>query len=283
MEKYGKTVHIWQEERKRTEEFPIHLTRQTIGADCMLHTGMHWHDNIEFIYVVSGTAQIICGLERIDAAPSDLISIFPGELHCIIPGGESVEYYGIGADLNFFRDAGLFVEYARLPRLTSPAMDARPGKLAFQLIQEIQEHKTGFKAMACTLMIQMAICLIRDDQNTSGKIYRDNRKIRMIKDALEYMAQNYTHEISVDAICEHIGFSKYYFCRTFKQITGKTAVEHLNMIRCQKAYELIAQNKYSIKQAALAAGFHNQQYFCKVYKKYTGTLPSQIKKQRAAG
>lgn len=264
------------------KDFPIKLSRETVRQNCVLHTGMHWHDTMELVYVRSGSIKITCGTRRETAYMGDLVLIRPGEAHYILAGSEIADYYCISAAPEFFHEAGLHLEYTHLPLLVSTEADKRPGSLAQELIEEIENRMPGYGAMARTLMVQLIVCLMRDSNASSDIIQRDNRKIRMIKEALNYIEENYTNEITVDAICSHIGFSKYYFCRTFKEITGKTAVEHLNMVRCQKAHDLIALEKYNVKQAAELSGFHNQQYFCKVYKKYAGYLPSQIKKIRPA-
>lgn len=264
-------------------DFPITLTRETMHQECTLYTGMHWHNSLELIYVVSGSISVTCGTKHISASVGDLVIIRPGEAHYVLPAVKSAECCNISAEPGFFQEAGLHLEYSQLPIFVPSNENPQPSQLVQQLILEMENCRAGYDAMVRTLMIQLLVCLMRSCGNTDPEAQHDSRKIRMIKEALNYIEQNYASEITVDDICSHIGFSKYYFCRTFKEITGKTAVEHLNIIRCQRAYDLIAIEKYNVKQAAELSGFHNQQYFCKVYKKYAGCLPSHVKRQQAAG
>lgn len=39
------------------------------------------------------------------------------------------------------------------------------------------------------------------------------------------MRKNYANDLNVDSISNHFGFSKYYFCHIFKEITGITIVK----------------------------------------------------------
>ncbi|ELP5185316.1 helix-turn-helix transcriptional regulator, partial [Clostridium perfringens] len=71
--------------------------------------------------------------------------------------------------------------------------------------------------------------------------------------------------------------SKYYTCRTFKEVTGKTILDYINHIRCINARNLILYNGYTISESAYKSGFNNLSYFSKTYKKYMGLLPSEEK------
>ena len=97
----------------------------------------------------------------------------------------------------------------------------------------------------------------------------------MVKRAVEYLQENFTQPISTGDVCAYLGFDKSYICNTFKEITGTTVLEYLNMMRCERARELILSGELSIAQSAAASGFRHWSYFTKTYKKYIGRLPSE--------
>ena len=71
-----------------------------------------------------------------------------------------------------------------------------------------------------------------------------------------------------------VGFSKYYLCRTFRQITGSTVVDYLNSLRCAHALQLLSSGEYTVGECAEKCGFRNLSYFAKVYRRYRGCSPS---------
>jgi AraC-like DNA-binding protein len=52
------------------------------------------------------------------------------------------------------------------------------------------------------------------------------------------------------------------------------------MKRCEKARTMILSGEYTITEAALSSGFSNLSYFAKVFKKVTGSLPTEILQNR---
>lgn len=64
-----------------------------------------------------------------------------------------------------------------------------------------------------------------------------------------------------------------------KRHTGKTFTEYLTYYRISKAKSMILEGTLSIKEITYAVGFNSQNYFAKVFKKYTGFTPSEFRVQ----
>ena len=68
-----------------------------------------------------------------------------------------------------------------------------------------------------------------------------------------------------------------YFSSIFKQCSGSSFKEYLNMVRVEESKRLLSNTEYSIIDIAVACGFDDQSYFSKVFKKYTGMSPKQYR------
>ena len=55
--------------------------------------------------------------------------------------------------------------------------------------------------------------------------------------------------------------------------------EYLTQVRLEHAKNMLKEGNMSIKEVAYATGFHSQSYFSKIFKKYTGTSPSEYQEQ----
>ena len=110
-----------------------------------------------------------------------------------------------------------------------------------------------------------------------AKSSENYRKLMMVKEATAYIRGHFADTLAIEEICERVGFSKFYFCRAFKEVTGRTAVDYINYLRCSNARKLLASG-YNVSESAEQSGFGNLSYFSKVYKKYMGQLPSREKK-----
>jgi len=95
-----------------------------------------------------------------------------------------------------------------------------------------------------------------------------------VKEAIRYIKENYSKNIGVKDICQAAGLSRAYFSRIFKQITGFTVVNYVNLVRCQSAAKMLRTGKYKVKTVAEQCGFTNYSYFSLTYKKVMGKLPT---------
>ena len=108
---------------------------------------------------------------------------------------------------------------------------------------------------------------------------KQDKKLYMVKTAIRYIREHMTENLTVESISTAVGFSKYYFCRTFKEMTGQTVIDYINATRCGFARWLLLSGRYNVSETAERSGFTNLSYFTKIYKKYMGQLPSQAGRQ----
>ena len=170
--------------------------------------------------------------------------------------------------------SGLPVEEIRLCHLIQ---DPDCTKLFRSLMQELRDkplyYKADVQARLVSFLVQLARCHGMERRERSH--HSRASKEYMVKRAVEYLQENFTQRVSTEDVCAYLGFDKSYICNTFKEITGTTVLEYLNMMRCERARELILSGELSIAQSAAASGFRHWSYFTKTYKKYIGRLPSE--------
>ena len=73
-----------------------------------------------------------------------------------------------------------------------------------------------------------------------------------------------------------MNYSEAYFCKIFKQCFDKSFLVYLTEYRVEKAKELLLNTGASIEEIAVAVGFANSSYFCKVFKSLTDMTPSEF-------
>ena len=99
----------------------------------------------------------------------------------------------------------------------------------------------------------------------------------VIRKAFAFISQNYSHNITLDEVAAHVHLNPAYFSTIFKESSGSSFKEYLNMVRIEESKRLLANTDYSIIDIAVATGFDDQSYFSKVFKKYTGLTPKQYR------
>lgn len=94
---------------------------------------------------------------------------------------------------------------------------------------------------------------------------------------LNYIAENYKKDLTVDEICEQVHFSKYYFCKLFKEHTGISLYQYINEYRVNKSKELLTYSKMSVKSIAEAVGFKNTLTYIRWFEKSMNMTPSEYR------
>lgn len=107
--------------------------------------------------------------------------------------------------------------------------------------------------------------------------YIPNKNSELVKKAIRFISQNFASPLSLDDVAGHVHLNPAYFSTVFKQSTGSSFKEYLNMVRIEESKRLLSNTNYSVIDIAIATGFEDQSYFSKVFKKYTGLTPKQYR------
>ena len=75
-----------------------------------------------------------------------------------------------------------------------------------------------------------------------------------------------------------MGFNPSYFSRTFKEETGKKFIEYLTDLRMQESQKLLSETDLPISRIAEMAGYRDDKYFSRAFKKYSGLKPKEYRK-----
>lgn len=106
-------------------------------------------------------------------------------------------------------------------------------------------------------------------------------KSAIVLQAIEYIHQHYSEDITVNHIAAHLNISNSYLSQIFKKELGISMIGYLISYRIQKAEELLSGSMEPIYRIASKVGFCEVKHFSKTFKKLTGFTPMQYKKQNA--
>ena len=138
------------------------------------------------------------------------------------------------------------------------------------------------------LMYKFTSCSLKDDYfhqfqdyclSITSSLYKTTAVDEIIQQARIYIETHYSEPISLKQLSALYHLNISYFSTSFKAATGKTFSEYLTWIRMEKAKQLLAGKTVKISEAASLSGYEDTSYFGKVFKKYTGMLPNEYRKQ----
>ncbi len=97
---------------------------------------------------------------------------------------------------------------------------------------------------------------------------------QMIQQMKEYIADNYQKGITLSEMARDFNISISYLSSLFHEETGESFSEYLNLLRLNKAKELLKSTDIKIYQIADRLGFNDAYYFSSWFKKQVGASPT---------
>jgi len=92
------------------------------------------------------------------------------------------------------------------------------------------------------------------------------------------MHETYSLNYPVGYYADLCNLSVSRFSHVFKEITGSAPLEYLMHTRIRYSKELLLKTSLSISEIAELTGFSNQNYFARMFKKFTGYSPTKYVK-----
>ncbi len=92
-----------------------------------------------------------------------------------------------------------------------------------------------------------------------------------------YVESNYTQNLSTADLCATLGISRSLLYKTSIEIFGCGVSQYINKLRLERARVLLETTDKKISEIAVSVGIPDYSYFTKVFKKYFGETPRELR------
>lgn len=253
------------------QPFRIHYVYRLSVQEARNQT-INWHTNVEIIYCLNGSGEVLCGTKRIQITKGDMVIINSELLHNLIPK-TFLEYWCLIIDDSFCHQNGIMPEKIYFD-------DFIRSKTAEAVFNEVIKAYNSEEPLKMTRIrhatLGLILYLCENHAQDVNYLKPSDENLDRVKEIMLYIKKHYTEKLTLDGIAEKMNISKYYLAHEFKRFTDQTVFEYINILRCTKAKSLI-KSGMSVSAAALSTGFENMSYFSRTYKRYISILPSEDK------
>lgn len=102
-------------------------------------------------------------------------------------------------------------------------------------------------------------------------------KYRLIHRSVKYIETHYhRQDLYTPMLAKMSGMGETYYRGIFQSVFGIPPTKYIQQYRVEKAKPLLVNSAGSIEEIAIAVGFANSSYFCKVFKATTGLTPKEF-------
>ena len=103
-------------------------------------------------------------------------------------------------------------------------------------------------------------------------------KKELINQSIDYIVQHLGDSLSIEDVAEHFHFSKYYFCRSFKEITGESVYEFIKRLKLDKsAVDIKLGRNKPITGIGMDYGYSSSNYST-AFKKHYNISPVEFRR-----
>lgn len=236
------------------------------------------HIDLELLFVQDGDIEMHLDDAVFHATKGDIIVANYNVLHNIIPLTDSISYECLIIDKEFCTQYDFFIDRTHIQEIIQ---SQEIFEHMYCIKEAMLETKKDYKIAEITAeVLQILMELFRKYTVSEQRIYDYNGR-EMIEKGLLFIQEHFRENISIDMIANHVGYSKFHFCRKFKEVTGCTVNTYINMQRISYAKERFLNEKSVVGEVAEESGFQNAAYFSQIFRKYVKCSPGEYKKRIA--
>lgn len=252
------------------------------------HIPVHWHDEVEIIYIKKGNLSIYIGDEKFPAKEGALFFVNTGELHFMESEDLAVEYYTLLFPLTFLSfqmedalEQEIFMPL-RQKKLLMPTKIETIEKEAYmanvirKVIEINEEKQKGYQLKTRILLLELIEEFIREDCLRQADIIS---KTEMQRELLAYIQNHYTEKITLSMLAQEFHLSEKYLSWYFKEHFYISFMQYVSHLRMTKAKHLLYSTELSITEIAFSSGYPSVNFFIRSFKEEHGITPLQYRKQ----
>jgi len=271
-----------------TKAFPVALYETTMRLESLDFLPLHWHKEIQFVYVKEGRVEYRVGADVFILEEGDGLFINALGLHEAKPYEiDLARIYCVNVDpiLLGGHEGSIFAEKYIKPYITSNRSPYV--RLSGELAQKVKEiatilqkkndfyELTVWRELVAIWEAMLTQSMLTAEMLEPAKIVQHER----VKEMLDYLHVNYAEKIVLDQLAAHVYLSRAECSRLFKKMVGMSPFGYLLQYRLRKSLQLLRDSEQSITTIAATTGFSTVSYYIERFKDYTGFSPYVYRKR----
>lgn len=102
--------------------------------------------------------------------------------------------------------------------------------------------------------------------------------VKIIEDAIEYIEENITEDLTVGRIAGKVNTSAFYFQKGFSMLCGYTVREYVRMRRLSIAGEELLSSDVKVIDLAMKYGYDSPDSFTRAFTRFHGSTPTDVRR-----
>lgn len=255
----------------------------------------HWHHYVEIIYVVEGSIMVSSDETEFRLGVDDMFLFHQGDVHSLYGSRDPAKFVVIKFDVGRLASRSTYMpQFAYLLKKVRgeskdysffPAKDNIGRNLkerCINAIAEMDNREIGYEIRVHSEISSIMVEMVRmwkergiDLDVTKVVINEDEITLMGI---LEYMDSHLTEKITVETLAKRCNMSYSHFAKRFKEIYGRSCKDQLELLRIEKAEEMLKMSDLSLNDISQELCFSDCSHFIRSFKRWKGITPGKYRK-----
>lgn len=253
-------------------------------------SGLHFHNLMEIGICRRGAGYLTLGDRRVSYRTGSITVIPENCPHTTVSDGEDTNFWEyIYLDCRkvlgeLFGESPLLINSLmeamnREPLLLKEVDEEELYPLLDSIVRELKCKKEYYKIAVDCYVKSLVLEIARKYSNKISAHIQDMPKTQSIRmqPAITYIAEHYKENIKIGDVSDILGVSETHFRRMFEDSFSMSPKDYINLIRIQKACELMKTTDLSMEEVSLEVGFISPSTYTRNFKKYLNISPYQWK------
>ena len=223
-----------------------------------LTTMLHFHKDIEIIYVLNGKSYACADRKKELIKSGDLFISFPNQIHNY-QGTQIGDYLVI-----IFSPEILFdikdIMYGNTPK--SNVLHNMNGTEFLKLIETAYNDNSKYGRTLKAGIINQLIAIILMQLELKPRI---KTNISTLQEILNYCSENFSGEITLDDVSDALHINKYHISHLLNDKLGLSFNAHINSLRINRACDLIEDTDKKMADISEEVGFGSIRSFNRAF------------------
>ncbi len=248
----------------------------------------HWHTTMEIIMPTENIYTVGCNNQTFVLRENDIILICPCCIHTLFapPHGRRIIFQPDTTSLRFMKDIEPLINILAPLIIISPeefpTIHGRIRDLLTEIKEEYLNAAFSFsEVMIYSRLLEIMTLIGRNyTHHTEIRIGEGSRQQEYVEKFLEicdYIEAHCSEDLTLDAMADMCGFSKYYFSRIFRRFAKVSFYRYVNQKRIARAAELLIKPENTVTDIALNCGFSSLSSFIRMFKIIKGCTPTDFR------
>ena len=258
----------------------------------IVSTENHWHEELEIIYVIEKSIDMIINERSYTLASGDIAVINPNVVHRLYTNSEDNIILVMQVAKNIFTNLGIPENKIHIKFISGQIKDTAKQAVikslqdqCKQIVLSLQERREKDDALSLFATSMQLVTMLyenfsegaEDSDNVSAQ--RNSKHIiKCITKVFHYIEQHYTEKVSIEDVAKASYISSSHLSHILKLYTGESFLQFLNRYRIKCIAEDLLSTDDSILTIYSRHGFNNSKTFNRVFKNMVGCSPTEYRK-----